>query len=275
MENREIEATVVVLSDAPLGVVGRLEALEQLAGCTLRPLPVEQLRDVYYDLRGQPLRARGLALRLRHADGIWLLALKGRSRRTAFATDRLEIEGPPAAIAGAIGRELGGAEPLGGTAGLEGTARLGGIAPLGGDLEALARDPIVALAAAGWTAIQARDTWRRRRDLVTAGGARRACMAIDTVTYTPAGRALRHHEVEIEIATPADLEWLERAGHELLQRFAPQIGPWPHSKLATGLAIEALTSGAGGALLADAAGDITPAGHARIHAFLQAQRTET
>jgi CYTH domain-containing protein len=280
MENREIEATLVVLSDAPLRVVGRLEALEQLAGCTLHPLPVEELRDVYYDLPAQPLRARGLALRLRHAGGRWLLALKGRARCTAFATDRLEIEGPPAAVAGAIGRELGGTAQSSGTrpgdtGQLGGTAQLGGLAPLGADLEALERDPIAALAAAGWTAIQARDTLRRPRDLATAGGARRACMAIDTVTYTAAGRALRHHEVEIEIAAPEDLEWLERAGHDLLQRFAPEIAPWPHSKLATGFAIEALASGAGDALLADAAGDITPAGHARIHAFLQAQRTET
>jgi hypothetical protein len=250
MENREIEATFVVLTAAPAQVLRRLEALEQLAGCTLRPLPTEELRDMYYDLPAQSLRARGLALRLRRADGSWFLALKGRSRHTAFATDRLEIEGSPAAVADAIVRELGG------------TARLGD------DREALARDPIAALAATGWTPTQARDTLRRPRDLVTPGGARLARMAIDTVTYTAGGRPLRHHEVEIEIAASEDLEWLERAAHEMLQRFAPEIAPWPHSKLATGFAIQTLLSDAETSPLTDAAGDITPDGHARIHAHL-------
>ena len=256
MENREIEAALVLVASRPQSLLERLESLEQLAGCTLRPSPAMTLHDVYYDRPSRPLRARGYSLRLRRADCLWLLALKGRSRRSDLATDRLEIEGPPAdsTVANAIERELGPTFQL------------------SRDREALWRDPTAALAAAGWVPIQSRETLRRPRDLVAPGDDIPGQMAIDTVSYAVAGRTLRHHEVEIEITGAGDLEFLQRAARELLQRFAPEIEPWPHSKLATGVAIEALAATEGTTSLTDVAGEITPYGHSRIHAYLKEDR---
>ena len=115
--------------------------------------------------------------------------------------------------------------------------------------------------------VQDRETLRRPRHLVAPDGSRPAEMAIDTVTYRAAGRELRHHEVEIE--SPSELAVVEAAARELLQAFGAELVPWPHSKLATGIAIAVLAALGELATLADAAGEITPRGHACIRSLLE------
>ena len=77
---------------------------------------------------------------------------------------------------------------------------------------------------------------------------------------------MRHHEVEIELRDPSDPTALERVAAGLVRRW-PELRPWPYSKVATGLAVEALMRQGRLARRAEAT-DLTPQDYDLIAAQL-------
>lgn len=87
---REIEVKLAVPPDA----LDRLAEAPVLAGRTLRPARRRRLVSVYFDTADGRLRRRGVALRVRRIGGRRIQTLKGPSRRTGVAADRVELELP-------------------------------------------------------------------------------------------------------------------------------------------------------------------------------------
>jgi CYTH domain len=258
----EVEAALVVCAPAPLVVRERLAALAALPGFRLLPRPELSLGDTYVDTPDRALAAGGVALRVRTVDGAdALLTYKAQVRRTAAGVERVEIEAPwsPAAL-DAVLAELA-------RDGLRLTR------PDPGEL-AGGEDPLPVLLGLGLEVVQARVNRRIPRDVVREGGPAGpvAELAVDAVAYhLPAGVA-RLHEVEVEAkgAGGADLATVERVMAALRQRFGDELAPWPHGKLVTGHAIQALLDAGRLDGLRDPDGTLRPAAYQRIAAHLAA-----
>jgi hypothetical protein len=98
--------------------------------------------------------------------------------------------------------------------------------------------------------VQARRTERRRRAVVDAGR-QVAELAVDAVVYDLGGRAVRHHEVEVEAKAEEGAAAAAEVARALEARFAPCLRPWRHGKLRTGKAVAELLAAGRGDLLAD------------------------
>jgi inorganic triphosphatase YgiF len=217
---REVEAKLVAPGEAAADRArARLEA-GGIAGVKLGRSAVRRYRDRYYDTADSRLARTGVALRLRAVAGKSTLGLKGRAVEVPGGLSRLEIEGEwaPATLA-AIGPHL----PA-------------------GEFE-FDPDPGVALSRAGFQVIQDREA-RRRSWPAAWSGRRCAEIALDEVDFETAAGAVRLVEVEVELLPGAGEELLlELVG--ALRAAAPELLPWRHSKLATGLAAAALAQGGG------------------------------
>lgn len=254
-EGREVEAKLIVVSERPREVVGRLAALDALAGRRLEDRGELRLRDVYWDTEDRALRRARCALRLRHEGAGVRVTLKAEGREVRPGTaDRMEIELPWSAAA------------------LERVA-----AALDGLGVRLPRPPAAegaperALAAMGLGVVQDRATLRRVRDVLRpgpAGGAPLAELVVDSVGYGGGGREAWHHEVEVEARGGEGERVLEELADALLALFPGELRPWPHSKQATGAAVEALLAGGEAEGLVGAAGDLAPAAYGRIDGYL-------
>ncbi len=259
--SREIEITFAVATDAPEAVLARLEAVGRLADFSLRHRQPENLRDVYLDLPARPLRQRGYALRVRHVDDRWLLCLKGRSRRRGLAVERLELEGEPTDLGlwTRIRDELGADWPA-------------ALAPTAAATRDFAADPLPALQSAGFTPIQDRRTLRRPRDVMGNGNVTLAVLAIDSVIYVVDGTPFRHHEVEIEAAAGTDDSTLDGIARALVAT-CPELRLWQPSKLATGLALEALVRRAQAVPISDPDGNLLPQIYSLLQEWLRSHRS--
>ncbi len=108
---REIEVKLAVPPDA----LDRLAEAPALVARALRPARRRRLVSVYFDTGDGRLRRRGVALRIRRIGGRRVQTLKGPSRTTSAAADRVELEVPIAgdipdlaAFKGPAARELVG-----------------------------------------------------------------------------------------------------------------------------------------------------------------------
>ncbi|HEX2188261.1 MAG TPA: CYTH domain-containing protein [Longimicrobiaceae bacterium] len=250
---REVEAKLIVVSERPREVVERVAALGSLAGRRLVDRGEQRLRDVYHDTPGGELVRRRAAVRLRHGDGGVRLTLKAEGRAVRAGTaDRLEVEA--AWSAAALERVAAALEGLG--VGLPRPASADG-------------EPGEVLARMGLVVVQDRVTVRRVRDVLppgAGGGAPLAELVVDSVGYV-GGRAW-HHEVEVEARGEEGAAALEELEDALAGLFAGELRAWPHSKQATGKAVEALLAGPGGEGLVGPGGDLVPAAYERIDAYL-------
>jgi inorganic triphosphatase YgiF len=246
----EREAKLVITGERPGAVADEIAALPTLAGRRLVPADPVALRDVYLDTPAGALRARGDSLRVRVADGRAWLTLKGRGREVEPGViEREELETMWSEAAGARLLDLLAERGI----------------PLRRPVDM--REPVSALLASGLARIQERETTRRLRHAVGAG-VPVAELAIDEVIYRLAAGAVGHHEVEVEAKAPEGAHYLPRAVAGLRARLGPALTPWPHGKLATGLAIERLlASGAARALVAR--GHLAPAAYPRLAALLK------
>jgi len=253
----EFEATLRVCGREPERVFERIAALRALAGCALEPAGECELRDVYLDTPDARLRAARAGLRLRRrgaAGGPGVLTLKTGGSARGLAVERAEWERPwgPGAAARLAER----------------LRALGIEAPPGAEGEA-GGEPLAALRRLGLVVVQERTT--RRRTLwarALPGGERVAEIALDRVAYPVAGRALLHHEVEIEAASPADRECVTRLAHALLDGLGADLAPWPHGKLALGRALAELAREGLPPGWIDAAGRAAPELYAALSARL-------
>jgi inorganic triphosphatase YgiF len=224
----EVEATLLIDGAAPQETAARLARVPRLAGHDLAAGHRLLLDDLYYDGPDRGLRRNGFGLRTRRTGDARLLTLKGprQPRDDDTVASRLEIEAPwsPDVL----------------------RAVLGMLGEHGVDLPAAVwrDDPDATLRDLGLVPMQARRTDRLARDVsADAGGTDRgivAEMAIDRVTYRFADAAVDHYEVEIEAKTDAGTAQLAAMAEALLAHFPGALRPWRPSKLATGLAIEAL-----------------------------------
>lgn len=250
---REVEAKRIVVSDRPRVVVERVAALESLAGYLLVDRGEVRLRDVYFDTEDSGLLGRRAALRLRHEGPAVRIALKVEGREVRPGTsDRAELELPWSDEAlervsdavGALGLRLSRAAPAGGA-------------------------PAEVLGRMGLRVVQDRATVRRVRDVVRGPGvAPVAELVVDSVGYGAGGREVWHHEVEVEARGEPGAAALEALEHALAALFPGELLPWPHSKQATGRAVETLLADPDAAGLLGPGGDLAPGAYARVDRLL-------
>ena len=226
---REVESALIAALDDAAGLARRLAALRELDGYVLSPRAEERIADDYLDTADARLGAKRVALRVRRLDGVPRLTLKGPTeRRAGAASGRLELEQPwsPAAA----GRALRALADLD--------------IPLARRTASRAwRKPEDFISALGLALIQRRETLRRPRDVRDRGGASDpplAELALDTVSYRIGRRKVRLFEVEVEAKRRSGVAAADRVATLLIERWGSGLRVWRHSKLATGLALEAL-----------------------------------
>lgn len=256
--DREIEAGLLIRSERPRAVAGRIAGLERIGPFDLGPLRTLRIRDRYLDIPEGELRTRGLALRVRETEGEVLLALKGDARPLpGGGLDRLELEAP--ASAGALATILEAISERG--------IELPGPPPA-----ATGGDPTAALEEGGWEVIQDRETRRRRREVLgRTGGDPEADLVVDSVLFRGGGTAARHHEVEIEAAGPGAAGVVREVRDRLLASFPETLAPWDHAKLATGIAVRRLLESADADGLVGPRGDLLPGAYELLRARLEGE----
>lgn len=234
----EVEATLVVASEAPADVAGELALLDRVGEFAVEWEGVEEHRDLYFDTEDGALGERGIGLRLRKGDG-WTVTLKGEARPgPGGEVERAEVESDwSEAGLRRVLREL----------------ERRGAAPPGQPGSPAAASPPDVLRSAGLRVVQDRRTLRRTgRVRPRGGGESVAVLAVDTVLFrSRSGRTVRHREVEVEATDAAPPGLPGRLAGELRRRFGEELRPWTHGKLATGRALAELEppTGAGGDLL--------------------------
>jgi len=250
----EIEAKLAVTSDAPRVVADEIAALESLGNWTLRERNPVSVRDVYVDAPNLSLEVNGVALRLRLVEDRYVITLKGPETRIGDVLQREELEREfSLETLDLIRSRL-----------VDWGIHLNKPPSFGGETE-----PSAAIANWGLVAVQDRETFRRCKDVVRGSpdGAVAAELAVDEVVYRIGGRRVGHHEVEIELCGSERTAVLADIVAGLRGRW-PVLAVWPHSKYATGKALEALLAVPQPTLEISESGDLLPAGYARVERWL-------
>jgi inorganic triphosphatase YgiF len=245
---QEVESALIAVSENVQTLRTKLAALRELDGWLLTPRADENIVDEYVDTADERLGSRHVALRVRRLDGSPRLTLKGPTRRrSGAASTRFEIERPWSTRAAQQA--------------LRGLVDLG--VPLARRTASRAwRSPEDFTRALGLEPRQRRETTRQPRDVYrkeASTGRPLAELALDTVTYSIGRRKVRVFEVEVEAKRRDGVEAADRVTQRLLESWAG-LRPWRHSKLATGLALEALEGQGKLADLVATGGFLTPRG---------------
>ncbi len=263
----ETETTLVIPAPSARETADAVAAARAVAGHRLVLEPDRRIRDVYVDDAGRTLSGVGLALRWR------------RETREGRLTDRITLKGaleplpPGPSRSGQVAspsartavRRLEVERPFSPEGWVEIDSALGAS---GVQLSAPhwpADMPEDALSASGLERVQARETWRRPRAVVSPDGHACAELVVDAVTYELEEGTLVHHEIEVE-AVSADAA-LDRIVDELMARHRSLLGPWRHSKLEVGEALVRLA--VAGELDALTTGELGAADYARIEALCE------
>jgi inorganic triphosphatase YgiF len=221
---REVEGTLLIRTDDPSQLRERLANLNRAGRFSLRRRSPQRIRDAYLDTPARDLGSRRIAVRLRDLDGSFLLAMKADSVVTEFATDRLEIEGEWSEEI--LGRILDALERQ-------------GVSGVGVPAAENLSDPFAALRSLGLVIFQDRETVRIPFDVTEDSGGPVAELAVDEVLFHFGSTELRVHEVEVEARGFGDADTVREVTAALRAGF-PELRPWSHGKLATGLCLEAL-----------------------------------
>ncbi len=225
---QEIEATLIICSDAPLDVVSSIAALSSAGEYVLQPRPPASIRDYYVDTPGQALRQSRFNLRLREIDNTLWLTMKGPPKRLAEGiVERLELEIPWSLDSLArIRAEL---------------ASRGVLLP---EISSASSSSLFdSLAGSGLEMVQQRHNHRQIRnirDCAVPDNPALAELSIDSVVYHFGKRLIRHYEVEIEAKSEVGVAALPGLTQGLAGQYPSTLQRWGHGKLATGRAIEAL-----------------------------------
>jgi hypothetical protein len=226
---QEIESTLLLSVARSAAATRRIAELRSVGDYVLEPRADQRIDDDYLDTEDGRLGAKRVALRIRSLNGVYRLTLKGPTeRRSEPASGRLELEQSwTPAVAGRVLRVLAVLDiPLARrTASREW------------------RKPEDFVRAMGLIHVQRRETLRRPRDVRVRARAMDpplAELALDTVTYRIGRRKVRLFEVEIEAKRREGVRAADRVTTLMLERWEGALRSWPHSKLATGLALQAL-----------------------------------
>ena len=217
---RELEAALIIRSDAPCRLAEQISTLTSIAGYHLQPEAPQPIHDAYFDTPQRALAAKHVALRLRTIGSLRLLTVKGPSRRTEWgAGERLELEEPWSAqslekMLDALRHAL-----------------------------TLPRDPnaqgppVDVIRALGLDVVQDRETHRQPRRVTRSDdplGTALAELAVDAVTYHFGVNVVRMYEIEIEAKSAGGASVVRAIMDRLVAQFAPALRPWSYGKLITG-----------------------------------------
>lgn len=256
---KEVEATLIILSERPGAVVEDIAALTSIAGYRLLPQGSRAIHDYHVDTSNRALHRAGLSLRVREIDTRPYLTLKGLPRRIAPGiVERLEIEAPWSEETLSQLRE-------------ELARRNIRLLPTLPALDSAC--PLEVLAGLGLPTIQHRENHRQIRNVVAmdiALGPTLAELAIDSVAYHLAPQKVRHYEIEIEAKAEGGLQALQDVTESLVEAYPARLLQWGHDKLATGQAIQELLSRGSLAGLQDSKGNLKPAAYEVIRHLLEA-----
>ena len=203
----EAETTLLIVADPPEETADAVAALTELDGFPILHAPDRAIRDRYFDTLAGALAEARIALRLREVDSRPLLTIKGPPRDGgAGVPARDEQEEPWPERAWALLRLE-----------LDGILAVPAAPP--------ASDPLKALEAVGFVLVHDRTTARRVREVLPRAGARGelAELAVDAVVFDLAGRAVRHHELELEAKAEGGVAAAAALTESLLERFAPGV----------------------------------------------------
>jgi inorganic triphosphatase YgiF len=253
----EVESALLIVSASPqlvADVISRVPGAGEFA--FLEPT-LQRIRDTYLDMPGRPLGTKRIAFRLREIDGSRFLTFKADTPPASGPTKRIELEEAWSLTAlRRVRAEL--------------TSR--GIRMEGEETVRSSPDPLETLGSMGFEAVQVRDTARTARAVVSAddlSAESSAELAIDRVKYRFQRGSVCLHEVEVEAKHEGSEETVERVIRSLLKE-NPSLRPWPYSKLATGIAIEALLAGSLEGVLTES-DTLTAEGLRWIEAFLRSR----
>lgn len=227
----EVEAAFLVVSDKPRDILDRIAKLSSLGRYDLRSGKTKIIRDRYFDTPEHFLQDLKLALRIREADGMRLIALKGPSRSVpGGGVERLEIEEEWSIDA--FRKVLKVLKSM--------NIEIVSLKDAVGS-----KDPIVALSRYNFGIVQERETERVVKNVVHKIGDNRhvvAEMAIDMVKYlfSDIGSIVRIYEIEIEKKGDGSPFIMMELADELMGNFESEIRKWNYGKLATGNAIKQL-----------------------------------
>ena len=251
----ELEAALIVSSDAPRSVTERVAALTSIAGYRLRAEVPQPIHDLYFDTPERALAAKHVALRLRTIGSLHLVTVKGPSRRTEWgAAERLELEEPWSAEA--LEKMVGALQRAGVT--LKRAANRMGA-------------PVEVFRAFGFDVVQDRETQRQPRSVTRSDdprGTTVAELAVDALAYHFETKIVRMYEVEIEAKTAGGGSAVRAITERLVAQFAPTLWPWPYGKLTTGDVIDRLLREGALEGLLGSDNTLSPAAVERIEAVL-------
>jgi inorganic triphosphatase YgiF len=254
----EVEAKLVIRSEAPREIAAAIGKLRSLGEWSLRNRQPVTVRDTYFDTPDEELGSQGIALRLRQTGGECLITVKGPETEGHGVLERQELEEPwslrALELASRFATSCGVRLP----------------APDGARVD---DDPGNVLSMIGLAPAQDRTTSRVRRAIapnVEEGGTVGE-LAIDEVTYRLSNSRPRHHEVELELGSAGDAGALSAVHNELQRQFV-ELHPWTHSKYATGRAITALLTHLESEGLIGEDGELRPTSYGVIDEFLRQQR---
>jgi inorganic triphosphatase YgiF len=256
---KEVEATLIILSERPRAVVDDIAALTSVASYRLLSQGSRAIHDFHVDTSDRALRRTGLSLRVREIDSIPYLTLKGPPLHIGPGlVERLEIEALWSEEAlSRVAKELA-----------HQSIRLWPTLPvLDGDY------PLDVMAGLGLLTIQHRENHRQVKNVVkmdTASGPALAELAIDSVVYHLAPQKVRHYEIEIEAKAEGGLQAVQDITESLVEAYPIKLLKWGHDKLSTGRAVQELLSSGGLAGLLDSDRNLKPAAYAEIHSLLEA-----
>ncbi|HQI80223.1 MAG TPA: CYTH domain-containing protein [Deltaproteobacteria bacterium] len=223
----EIETTLCVIHDDPVGIMENISRVRALGPYRFTPRGTQTLQDVYYDTPSRILSSRGIAVRTRGHGATAVFCIKQDEQVDASGTAvRDEIEMP-------WSRQC-----------LDHIAHILHKVAYGlVEVPCRTDDPVEGLACLGLSPIQSRRTVRLTLDAGQEGDpclGTLAKLALDRVCYRFSGSSILHHEIEIEAACPESLEHVRELSILLMNLHPDALRPWRHNKLVTGFALERL-----------------------------------
>jgi hypothetical protein len=224
----EAEVKLVIASDEPGAIANELAGMSHLPGFDLLPGEKLLLKDTYYDSADRALSSKGWALRVRRSGGSILVALKGPTSD--------ESSGVPVRIE----RESSWAPTL--APELESSLEQLGVGPTA-HRDRDPSEPEQFLESLDLHVLTRRETKRLAKAVVPTSGKRAkaaASLVIDEVSDILEDGAVLHHEVEIEATERRNAPAVASIVAELNSGFGASLRPFPYSKLAIGLALQAL-----------------------------------
>ncbi|MGO9122445.1 MAG: CYTH domain-containing protein [Desulfomonilaceae bacterium] len=229
VDSIERELTLLVSSDDPDVMLSKIGEMVSIDDYILGRAGSFLIRDYYFDTAAGELSRQKWALRIRReGEQVWI-TVKGPSRESKGGIlERTEMELPWSPKAFAILSSLPVTQSL-------------SISPF--QKIRTPGDALETFINAGLIVIQKRDTRRvikHIRHIMTNQVI--AELALDRVIYHIDDKALRHHEIEIESKGKEGVSVVQHIAEYLLRLYPDELRKWPHTKFATGRAIQALLS---------------------------------